>query len=85
MAHKIRKQIYLESDQAARLKHVSQETGLSEAELIRQALDQQISRAVVSRRDPGAWQRERAFIEHLIELGPVQGGRTWRREELHDR
>jgi len=36
-------------------------------------------------RDLHAWQEERAFIARLMEKGPVPEGRTWRREELHER
>ena len=42
MATKIRKQIYIEPAQETFLKQVTTQTGVSEAELIRQAIDQHI-------------------------------------------
>jgi len=85
MPSKVRKQIYLEPGQVKRLKQLSRDTGLPEAELIRQALDQQGPRVTSRQYDRTMWERERAFIEHLIQQGPVSGGRTWRREDLHER
>lgn len=39
----VRKQLYLREDQEARLKRKARETGLSEAELVRLALDRYLS------------------------------------------
>jgi hypothetical protein len=80
----VRKQVYIRPGQEALLKRLAQETGMTEAELIRQAIDRR-SGAVHLPRDLRAWQEERAFIARLIEQGPVPGERTWRREELHER
>jgi len=80
----VRKQVYIRPGQEALLKRLAQETGMTEAELIRQAIDRR-SGTVHLPRDLRAWQEERAFIARLIEQGPVPGERTWRREELHER
>lgn len=82
---KVRKQIYVEADQEAMLKRLSQQTGLSEAEIIRQAVDLHMRQLRFSRRDWQAWEQERAFIEHLMQQGAVAGQRTWQREDLHER
>jgi hypothetical protein len=85
MATRIRKQIYIESNQEALLKRLSNERGISEAEIIRQAITQHISKRQAPFRDPGAWAAEREYITKLIEQGSVAGKRTWRREDLYER
>lgn len=83
----IRKQIYIEPQQEKRLKQLSREQGVTEAELIRQAIDQ----AQASETNLGnvllsteAWEREKVFIRKLMAKGCVTGGRRWRREELYE-
>lgn len=82
---KIRKQIYIERDQEELLKRWSAELGVSEAEIIRQAISGQSMRLGRRFRDLEAWQTEREFIESLIEQGPLPGGRRWTRDELYER
>ena len=85
MARKVRKQIYLDPQQEAALKRQAEETGMSEAEILRQALAGQ-TRVL---RHPAAaleaWEREQEFIRSLMAQGPAAGQRTWRREDLYDR
>jgi hypothetical protein len=85
MPRRIRKQIYIEPEQEQELKRLSKETGLSEAEIIRKAIDRQTRVLWFPRRDREAWERELAFIDQLIAQGYVEGGRKWRREELYER
>jgi hypothetical protein len=85
MARKLRKQIYLDPEQEAALKRQAAESGMSEAEIIRQAIDNQTRILWHPTAAREAWEREREFIEGLIAQGPVAGGRTWRREDLYDR
>lgn len=85
MASKVRKQVYIEPRQEAILKRLGKERGLTEAEIIRRAIDQFTQGSRVSHRDLAAWEEERAFILHLMEQGPVPGERTWRREDLYER
>lgn len=85
MAKMVRKQIYIEPRQEALLKRLVRQTGATGAELIRQAIDCQMRLFWPPRRDMRAWEEERAFIVGLIEQGPVNGGRAWRREDLHER
>ena len=84
MAKMVRKQIYVGPEQEAELKRRARQTGASEAELIRQALDRHLA-VVPPPPDPRGWDNERAFILDLINKGPVPGGRSWTREELHER
>lgn len=85
MTTKVRKQVYLEPEQNVALKRLSKETGVSTAEIIRRAIDQHTRQVQPRRRDPRAWEDERDYILRLISLGPVAGGRTWRREDLYGR
>ena len=85
MSSKVRKQIYIEQTQEAQLKALAKQTGLSEAEIIRQAISGQARVLRLPRRELDVWEAEHAFIGHLMALGPVTGKRTWTREELHDR
>jgi hypothetical protein len=85
MAAKVRKQIYIEADQESTLKQIAGDMGISEAEIIRQAIDRYADQWQAPRRDPSAWERQRLRIQQLIDLGPVKGGRTWHREDLYDR
>ena len=84
MTAKVRKQIYLDQSQSERLKQLASSSGVSEAEVIRQALDQ-YGQVLPPRRDLKAWHSEAAFIEGLITKGLVSGGRTWKREDLYER
>jgi hypothetical protein len=85
MATKVRKQIYIEPQQEALLKELKASTGMSEAEIIRESIAQHAHQLRGPRPIAAAWKEEREFISRLIEMGPVPGGRTWRREDLYDR
>ena len=85
MAVKVRKQIYIEPYQDAMLKRVAAKTGASEAEIIRQAIDRHVQSLQIAGAETASWKAEDAFIEGLIQLGPVTGERTWKREDLYDR
>ncbi len=85
MPRKVRKQIYLDPQQDAALKRQAAESGISEAEIIRQAVDNQtrVLRHPVAAQE--AWQLEQGFIQSLIAQGPAGSPRTWRREDLYER
>ena len=86
MGTMVRKQVYIEPRQDELLKRLARATGATEAEIIRQAIDQYAAQAMTQERRLEAWKRERAFIQKLIDQGPIEGqGRTWRREDLYDR
>ncbi len=82
---KVRKQVYLDPIQDEILKQLARETGITQAEIIRQAIELHAGSIRLLGRDLNVWARERAFILQLIQLGPVAGRRTWRREDIHER
>jgi hypothetical protein len=84
MSQLVRKQVYIESRHERILKRATAETGLSEAEIIRQAIDLWQEHVVERQRARQLWAQERAFIESWTALGAVPGGRSWTREELYE-
>ncbi len=84
MARMVRKQIYLEPHQEQRLKTLSRLLQVSEAELIRRALDLYLFDTLMTRSRLAIWEQEKAFIQEWMAQGPVPGGRTWTREELYE-
>ena len=84
MAQKIRKQIYIDQRQEHKLRRMSQNTGASQAEIIRLAIDSHFAVSGKTTRDIKAWDTERVFIQQLIRKGPVDGTRAWEREGLHE-
>ena len=85
MPSKIRKQIYLDPQQESLLKSLSKQSGMSEAEMIRQALDLQLGFLGQSQPDLNVWETELEFIESLQQRSPISGRRDWTRDELHER
>ena len=83
--HMIRKQIYLHKRQEAILRRLSQERGVSEAELIRQAIEREASSisAQVVLPDRSAWQELVDFLEARQKT--VTGGLSynWNRGEIY--
>jgi hypothetical protein len=63
----IRKQIRIKPHQAAKIRRLAELRGTSEAEVIRQAVDQQISAETAHALplDPQAWQEARRFMLEL--------------------
>lgn len=87
MAQMIRKQIYILKRQDSQLKRLARSRGISEAELIRQAIDQQIEHAATQteRPDPAAWERAHQFMLALYSQGPITDRpRQWTREQLYE-
>lgn len=82
MAMMVRKQVYLKKRQAVILRRQAKESGTTEAELIRRAIDRQI--AVRLHPDSTFWKKESAYIQSLIDQGPVPGKRTWTRADLYE-
>lgn len=83
----IRKQIYLGKRQDLLLKRLAKARGISEAELIRQALDREFNQGGPRRapRDPRAWARSRRVMLALQAQGPLlDHPRRWQREELYE-
>lgn len=84
MSSKIRKQIYIEPRQEHRLKEIAQQAGVSEAEIIRQAIDLHLGQITPSQTNLTAWEAERKFIEDIKTRPAQPGGRDWQREDLYE-
>ncbi len=84
MTARVRKQFSIDRDQEERLKKLAAESGAGEAEIIRSALARFLDAPDFPFLNDAMWEREVEFIEGLIALGPVDGRRTWRREEAYE-
>ncbi len=89
MERMIRKQIYIGKAHDALLKRLAAQRGVSEAAVIRQAIEQQINmpapRAVAPPGAAEAWQRILAFLRELQAQGPIPDRpRDWKREDLYE-
>ncbi len=86
MSRMVRKQIYIEPRQEQLLKRRSRELAISEAEVVRRAIDQisRISPVASSDLRLRAWEEEKAFIEQRMQVTVPQTGRSWTRDELYD-
>ncbi|HLE91193.1 MAG TPA: CopG family transcriptional regulator [Anaerolineales bacterium] len=86
MSQMVRKQIYIQKSQEERLKKVAEARGVSEAEIIRRALENELKRAGYRRAyDNEAWKRLDAAIQEMDKLPPVpQEKRDWKREDLYE-
>lgn len=81
----VRKQIYIQRRQDALLKRLSQARGLSEAEIIRQAIEREASGASAqpTPADRAAWQSLIAFLEARQAAGKAYRPYRWDREEIY--
>ncbi len=83
MTQMIRKQIYIRADQEALIKQKACQLGISEAELIREYIDEGVHRPSVSEREQAS--RELlAFMRERAKMRVPQTGRSWTREELYE-
>ena len=87
MGRMVRKQVYIEGRQEALLKRMAQTQGVSEAELIRLAIDRQMN-GVLTRSMPAdraAWEQAHHFMLALRARGPLASqARSWKREDLYE-
>jgi hypothetical protein len=81
----IRKQIYIESHQERTLKRVARQTGKTEAEIIRDALDEHVRLLKAQQDRMTAWREIEATVDLRTKPLQVSAGRTWKRDELYDR
>lgn len=86
MAQMIRKQIYIQKNQEDRLKKVAEARGVSEAEIIRRALDVELKwTGYRPAYDGEAFARFLAFMEELDERPAIASRkRDWTREDLYE-
>lgn len=83
--HMVRKQIYIQKRQEALLKRLSQARGLSEAEIIRQAIEREVAGipAQPAATDRSAWQELVAFVEARQAARKSGEAYRWNREEIY--
>ncbi len=87
MAQMIRKQIYIQKRQETILRKLARLKKVSEAELIREAIDRQIHDPGTrpARPDPEAWDQAHRFMLELRARGPAANRpRTWKREDAYE-
>ena len=84
MSVMVRKQIYIEPQQEELLKKAAAETGMTEAEIIRRAIDLWGESEEQRRQAQEAWKEARAFIKERMAQGSIPSERTWTREELYE-
>ena len=86
MTQMVRKEIYITPQDDELLKRRAEQLGVSEADLIRQAVEQ-IARQAAKREEAiKAWEETIAFARERAKL-PIAGtggDRGWTREELYD-
>jgi hypothetical protein len=80
----VRKQVYIEAQQEALLKHLSKQQGVTEAELIRAGIAR-LSPASGMAKDRSFWEQEKKFIHALMKRRAVPSKRKWKREDLYER
>ena len=82
----VRKQLYITRSQENLLKKRAKEMGLTEAEIVREAIDKAAYRVEYPRSSAEKWQKEISFINKRIASSQIdQKKRTWKREDLYDR
>ncbi len=86
MTHMVRKQIYIPKSQEQRLKKMAESRGVSEAEIIRRALESELRVAGYRPAyDLEAWERIDKFLQEMEKRAPVlQRKRDWTRDELYE-
>jgi len=86
MTQMVRKQIYIQKRQQVLLKKLSQLRGTSEAEVIRQAIDQELQGgAGKPHLNPQAWEQAYQFMLDLHAQGSLESQpRDWTRDELYE-
>jgi hypothetical protein len=81
----VRKQFYIQKRQDALLKRLSQARGLSEAEIIRQAIEREAAGGPTQpvSTDRSAWQELVAFLEARQQSAVGSRPYQWNREEIY--
>lgn len=87
MSEMVRKQIYISRRQQAMLKRLAEARGLSEAEVIRQAIDRESSHAALSpgKNSQTAWEQAHVAMLSLLEsAGKFSEPYAWHRDEVYE-
>ena len=80
----IRKQIYIAPQQDKMLKRLARQTHKTEAEIIRDAIDEHARSLTDKERRMKAWRAIEATADRMKQL-PATSTRSWTREDLYDR
>jgi len=86
MSDMVRKQIYIYRRQETLLKRLARLRGVSEAEIIRRAIDQeaQYSQPSYVHNDHCAWEEILQFVEERKKLGIAGESYRWNRQEIYE-
>jgi hypothetical protein len=85
MSEMVRKQIYLRKKQVQTLRKRAEISGVSESELIRRAIDNELySASTASRPDPSALEQIESFIEYLKVNKPEGSPIQFNRDEIYE-
>lgn len=86
MSEMVRKQIYIRKQQEESLKRISEARGLSEAEIVRQAIDREIGGAVKRSliHDRSAWEAILEYLEKRKAAAEAGEAYQWRREDAYE-
>lgn len=85
MAKMVRKQVYLGASHDRLLKERARQYRVTEAELIRAAIDRGIGPGPTPAPDPAAWKEVEAFLARRRRKRVPRQRRRWRREDLYER
>ncbi len=86
MSDLVRKQLYITQNQERMLKMKAREMGVTEAEIVREALESTAYRIEYPKKAMEKWQEELSYInERIASRKTAQKPRTWKREDLYDR
>ena len=85
MSEMVRKQIYINRRQEALLKRLARLRGMSEAELIRRAIDREAEQAqpFAAQYDHSAWEEILQLVEARKQLGITGASYRWNRDEIY--
>lgn len=86
MAEMVRKQIYIHRRQQALLRRLARSRGVSEAEIVRQAIEREAMAQPRSGNtyDPSAWEAVLAFVTTRNQMAEDNAPYHWRREDAYD-
>ena len=85
MSEMVRKQFYIHKRQQVLLKRLSQARGVSEAEIVRQAIERETTGTSLPPTPPDrdAWEEIVSFLEARKALGPDGESYQWNREDAY--
>ena len=84
MSRLVRKQVYIEDLQNQRLKSRAKVRRVSEAEIIRHAIDTELASTPHGVPDMTAWEQEKAFMQERMKHPVKPASKRWTREELYE-